>query len=522
MSEPTVPERNWRPTKTAASIAVSAAIASTLALAVVAGPSVVPAVSGLVSGVALAATVRTSAVAERRIGTAVGGLLAVITGIAFLGELLGAVVVQTTWPPVPPIEVLALAPFLLAGAGFVTGFGAFSSVWDLSPTVDTGWAAMRLLLVTVVPLAAIGAAQVEVPLRPIVTTVFGYVLTPPLAFDSAGMVLFRTGELLVLFAVSAGVVRLAVVRIPFVELASEASKPAVTAVRRRVRQALGYAAAVSGIIGISLGIVGIFLATSRGTILTYELELPPRLMRTLVALSVSPTLRGALVAAIVAALGAVLLARALRFVASERFPPRWLPIVSLATGGVLTMTVAAIHRSIAAIALDRATTTAGETVIRDLLGTFGSFSLLAGALVGAIAVASALAVSIGITGGVRALGTAAGIQLAAAGVFVAALAAGIAGSPVLVVFGGVAASLLVWDLGEFAVTLGVEIGHLGSTRRGEIVHTVGATVIAALAVAIGTGAVLVMSRLPRPPSDATALVLIAAAFGTVTLLLSTR
>ena len=518
MSEPTVPERNWRPTKTATSIAVSAAIASTLALAVVAGPSVVPAVSGLVSGVALAATVRTSAVAERRIGTAVGGLLAVITGIAFLGGLLGAVVVQTTWPPVPPIEVLALAPFLLAGAGFVTGFGAFSSVWDLSPTVDTGWAAMRLLLVTVVPLAAIGAAQVEVPLRPIVTTVFGYVLTPPLAFDSAGMVLFRTGELLVLFAVSAGVVWLAVVRIPFVELASEASKPAVTAVRRRVRQALGYAAAVSGIIGISLGIVGIFLATSRGTILTYELELPPRLMRTLVALSVSPTLRGALVAAIVAALGAVLLAGALRFVASERFPPRWLPIVSLATGGVLTMAVAAIHRSIAAIALDRATTTAGETVIRDLLGTFGSFSLLAGALVGAIAVASALAVSIGIIGGVRALGR----QLAAAGVFVAALAAGIAGSPVLVVFGGVAASLLVWDLGEFAVTLGVEIGHLGSTRRGEIVHTVGATVIAALAVAIGTGAVLVMSRLPRPPSDATALVLIAAAFGTITLLLSTR
>ncbi|MCY4732982.1 hypothetical protein KY092_20850 [Natronomonas gomsonensis] len=515
MSEPTVPERNWRPTKTAASIAVSAAIASTLALAVVAGPSVVPAVSGLVSGVALAATVRTSAVAERRIGTAVGGLLAVITGIAFLGGLLGAVVVQTTWPPVPPIEVLALAPFLLAGAGFVTGFGAFSSVWDLSPTVDTGWAAMRLLLVTVVPLAAIGAAQVEVSLRPIVTTVFGYILTPPLAFGSAGMVFFRTGELFVLFAVSAGVVRLAVVRIPFVELASEASKPVVTAVRRRVRQALAYAAAVSGIIGI-------FLATSRGTILTYELELPPRLMRTLVALSVSPTLRGALVAAIVAALGAVLLAWALRFVASERFPPRWLPIVSLATGGVLTMTVAAIHRSIAAIALDRATTTAGETVIRDLLGTFGSFSLLAGALVGAIAVASALAVSIGITGGVRALGTAAGTQLAAAGVFVAALAAGIAGSPVLVVFGGVAASLLVWDLGEFAVTLGGEIGHLGSTRRGEIVHTVGATVIAALAVAIGTGAVLVTSRLPRPPSDATALVLIAAAFGTVTLLLSTR
>lgn len=515
MSEPTVPERNWRPTKTAASIAVSAAIASTLALAVVAGPSVVPAVSGLVSGGALAATVRANAVAERRIGTAVGGLLAVIAGIAFLGGLLGAVVVQTTWPPVPPIEVLALAPFLLAGAGFVTGFGAFSSVWDLSPTVDTGWAAMRLLLVTVVPLAAIGAAQVEVSLQPIVTTVFGYVLTPPLAFDSAGMVLFRTGELLVLFAVSAGVVRLAIVRIPFVELASEASKPAVTAVRRRVRQALGYAAAVSGIIGI-------FLAASRGTILTYELELPPRLVRTLVTLSVSPTLRGALVATVVAALGAVLLAWALRFVASERFPPRWLPIVSLATGGVLTMAVAAIHRSIAAIALNRATTTAGKTVIRDLLGTFGSFSLLAGALVGAIAVASALAVSISIIGGVRALGSAAGIQLAAAGVFIAALAAGIAGSPVLVVFGGVAASLLVWDLGEFAVTLGVEIGHLGSTRRGEIVHTVGATVIAALAVVIGTGAVLVMSQLPQPPNDAMALVLIAAAFGTITLLLSTR
>lgn len=515
MSEPTVPKRNWRPTKTATSIAVSAAIASTLALAVVAGPSVVPAVSGLVSGVALAATVRTSAVAERRIGTAVGGLLAVITGIAFLGGLLGAVVVQTAWPPVPPIEVLALAPFLLAGAGFVTGFGAFSSVWDLSPTVDTGRTAARLLLIAVVPICAIGGARVDAPLTPVLNVVFEFLVAPTPVLASTNVVFLRLGELFVLFAVSAVAIRYGVAQLPFVDLASEPAKPTAVAVRHRSRRFLGYVAALSGLIGF------MFIIT-RGQIAGYERELSPGLMRTLAAASASPTLRGALVAAIVAALGAVLLAWALRFVASERFPPRWLPIVSLATGGVLTMTVAAIHRSIAATALDRATTTAGETVIRDLLGTFGSFSLLAGALVGAIAVASALAVSIGITGGVRALGTAAGTQLAAAGVFVAALAAGIAGSPVLVVFGGVAASLLVWDLGEFAVTLGVEIGHLGSTRRGEIVHTVGATVIAVLAVAIGTGAVLVMSRLPRPPSDATALVLIAAAFGTVTLLLSTR
>lgn len=515
MSESLLPEANWRPTTTATTAAASIAVVSTLALAAIVGDALVPAALGVLSGAALAATVRTVAAAERRVAAAVGGSLAVVAGAAFLGWLLAAVVVQTAWPPIPPIEVLALAPFLFGLGGFVTGFGAFSSVRSRSPTADAGRTAARLLLVVVVPVCAIGGTRIDAPLTPVRNAALEFLAAPTPTLVSASAVFSRLGGLLILFSASAVAVRYGVAQLPFVELASESARPTAIAVRRWSRRFLGYAAAFSGLIGF------MFILT-RGRLAGYEHELPPELMGTLAAASASPTLRGGLIAAGVAAIVAVLLIRTLRFVASERFPPRWLPVVSFTTGGVLTAGAAVANEPAASVALSRATTPTGETVIRELLTTFGSFSLLTGLIVASIGVASTLAISISLAAGVRALGAAAGMQLAGTGVFIAAIAAGIAGGPVLVVLCGVAASLLVWDLGEFAVTLGLEIGHRGPTRRGELTHVVGGVVIVSLAVAVGVAVVLATGRLPEPSSEATTLAVIAATLGTVTLLVVAR
>ncbi|SDJ85314.1 hypothetical protein SAMN05216226_11099 [Halovenus aranensis] len=70
--------------------------------------------------------------------------------------------------------------------------------------------------------------------------------------------------------------------------------------------------------------------------------------------------------------------------------------------------------------------------------------------------------------------TAPGFALASTGLFLAVIAAGTVGARTPVVFGGVVASLIVWDAGQFGATLGREVGTTTATRETELLHT-GAT-----------------------------------------------
>ena len=63
-----------------------------------------------------------------------------------------------------------------------------------------------------------------------------------------------------------------------------------------------------------------------------------------------------------------------------------------------------------------------------------------------------------------------GPSLASVGLFTATAFAGIVGAPRWLVVAGVAASLVVWDAGQFGATLVREIGHSESTRGPELVH----------------------------------------------------
>jgi hypothetical protein len=81
-----------------------------------------------------------------------------------------------------------------------------------------------------------------------------------------------------------------------------------------------------------------------------------------------------------------------------------------------------------------------------------------------------------------------GYAMGAAGLFLAAAFSATLGAPDLLVFGGLVAALLVWDAGEFATTLGREVGRHAPTARAELVHLGGTAVVGV----VGVGAALAL------------------------------
>jgi hypothetical protein len=74
----------------------------------------------------------------------------------------------------------------------------------------------------------------------------------------------------------------------------------------------------------------------------------------------------------------------------------------------------------------------------------------------------------------------AGPALAASGLFLAAAFAATTDASLLVVLGTLVAALVVWDVGEFATTLGSEVGRRAQTRRVELLHALGALSVGAV------------------------------------------
>jgi len=80
----------------------------------------------------------------------------------------------------------------------------------------------------------------------------------------------------------------------------------------------------------------------------------------------------------------------------------------------------------------------------------------------------------------------AGSSLAGGGLFLAAAFAGTVNAPFWLVLAGLVVALVVWDAGEFAATLGSEVGRRAPTRRVELLHGLGALSVGALgAIAAG-------------------------------------
>ena len=81
---------------------------------------------------------------------------------------------------------------------------------------------------------------------------------------------------------------------------------------------------------------------------------------------------------------------------------------------------------------------------------------------------------------------ASGFVFAGAMLFVAAVAGAFGGVPAPAVFIAMAASLAVWDVGEYAVTIGSELGQAAATRSVEAVHVFATVAVGVLAVVVAS------------------------------------
>jgi hypothetical protein len=191
--------------------------------------------------------------------------------------------------------------------------------------------------------------------------------------------------------------------------------------------------------------------------------------------------------------GAVLLARALQrgvLVWAGRDPPRG---VAYAVGGLAVaipmLFVAAIPPLDALVTDLVADATAAGATVRAfgpaaLALAYGAGLLAVGWLLVAVSPLPATFLGLGAGRG--------GYAVAAAVLFATALIAGALGAFAPVVFAGVAAALLVYDLGANASDLRTTLGPTADVRDGEATHVVGAVVVGFVGVVLATLALFVL------------------------------
>ncbi|WP_336134743.1 DUF7519 family protein [Natronomonas amylolytica] len=192
------------------------------------------------------------------------------------------------------------------------------------------------------------------------------------------------------------------------------------------------------------------------------------------------------------------------------------------TGAVLSVAVLPFAGRLGAVAIAAADTETGRGALREWFAALGTDGAALAVLGTALAVSGLFLLGVRAADRVGLLGDAAGVQFASLGAFAAAIAAAVDGLHPVAVFGAVAVSLLVWDLGEFAATLGREVGRGGDTRRGELVHAVGALAVAGVSVLAATVVVWTAGLVPAAPAPVLLVATLAAAVGTLLLFVALR
>ena len=79
------------------------------------------------------------------------------------------------------------------------------------------------------------------------------------------------------------------------------------------------------------------------------------------------------------------------------------------------------------------------------------------------------------------------VSLGAVGLLACGLAAGVRGAPAWATLTSVAATVLAWDAGRTAISVGRQLGREADTRRLELVHAGASAAVAAVTAGVGYG-----------------------------------
>ncbi|MFT4921214.1 MAG: hypothetical protein ACI8XM_000409 [Haloarculaceae archaeon] len=510
MSTEISPETDrWTPTATSTVIAATVTLGMVAALLWQVRLVLVPALIGSTGAVCFAGSLWLIDRDRYETVTAVlTSLLSVPIAIGvFVGTLGTVLLLVGAFFPVDTISLVAIRSLLLvARVGLVAGcvFAILGvtlgirNVADTDSLADHYWLTVKTGLV---PAAAGLVMSASTVLSKGVLPAAGEDVVVSTLFD-LGAFLFGPGPIrthlatvLVLVALAAATTRRAVEALPLAELLADRGIGQTH--ERRVAEARSYLSQVATV--ATLGGVLAFVV---------ELAVPPLELRQLVG----PDLYGLLVTLSTATIGRALLV--------------WLTVLSIVIVGIVVVfrriargSLSGFTRQIGpflggVVATAGAIAFAGPVVdgLIDWIGTqlpttFGELFreastsvvefygqptvmvVITAVLVTTTAVAS-LALRLTLAAGYLTEETA-GFSLAAGGLFVAAAFAGTAGTDRVLVFAGLVASLLVWDVGRYGTTLGREIGSHARTRNAELVHAGGTLAVGVVGVllALGLGAV---------------------------------
>lgn len=503
----------WRPAVLSASTVLLLSVPGILALATFSDAAVSAAV-GLATGCCLAVASRLVTMPDRRLVNAVGVGCSLLAGVGALATVGSAVAIQTGGPPTLPLPPLRVAPFVLGVAGLATGFGSPAVLWGLGPTEEIETAMSKLVVVAAVPLGALGILVVSAtvgtlpdPFKPLTTALFGddvRLITGVLVTAGMGVTLAVLG-------------RWAFHTVPLLELAHEKWEPSIEIAHTVFDRGAWLLAGIS--VGLGVGVPVALRLTGPATY--------PAVATTatdIARLSVSESVRTALAVGIAVSVTTLLVVKTVWRGINNHWVRRF-PTVWIATGGGVVGLAVALQGSLGA----RLTTQARERLgIGQELFVEGirvpvtelTTGLAAGSLVLLLGIWTLSMVAS--ASKFRVISDRMGSQLATLGVFLAAVGAAISGAHLAVVAGGVALSLLVWDVAEYATTLGVEIGRQAETRRAELVHLAGGGLVAVASTASALGTSRAVAIVPRLPQTAALLTVSAAVVGTILLATTAR
>lgn len=273
--------------------------------------------------------------------------------------------------------------------------------------------------------------------------------------------------LLFVIGMSSLAIRLALPRLPVVELAPRARRSRLARHRRSAAR-LATGVAVAGLLGwmaVGLGelfgpLRGLRMLTSQAPLVSLILGAPLR-----VPIATLGVLAGA---------GAVLAVLIRRLARLDAERAQGLAPV-LGGIGLLAIPVPVLFWLLVGIA-------GGSPGLLILAGLAILLVFVGGLLVVTALALLAAAAGVGVLPD-----RAAPLALAAAGLIGTTLGVGLSGAPAPLVFLGVGSAMLTWDVSEFGLGLTAELGHLPETQRVELLHTVTAVGVGLMAIVLALG-----------------------------------
>lgn len=500
-SRPSLPDDHWRPAPVGTGIGLLLTVASCVALAGT-SPLVRAAAASLVGGLLVGSVTLLFATDRSVLAARLGATILVLPAGSAV-----AVGVALAGSSATPASGLVL----VAGI-FVAGIGA-STVWWTGLTPANGASALLgsvLVLFGVSIWVGIDLVLRLSPLAPAVDAVaaaIGVLVSPPPGSAVSGL----GGVSAVAFLLAFAALSLsAVLRVlPLAELVAAPNRDAVADRLDRTVRSLGRTALVC----VAAGVVFAGLAGGL-TGAPATRWLPAAARGPLFALTGSATLRAFLLA--VGCLGVLAAAlapagRRVRRVDGEALATYGVPVA----GGVALAGSALVVADPLASLLLAERFAAAPTVVSTLRQLLTQ-SALTPELLAAIGVIVVLVITPLTAAALVTLAffvptDAGSAALSSIGAFVASVGAGLLGATPVVVFAGLAASLVVWDVTRHAAVLGREVGRDAVLAHVETVHAAGSVLVAVCAVGLATLGLLAARLLP-PVDGVTA---VAALAGTV-------